>query len=49
LWIEEGLKGLSRMRKKRRVGSARGQRQPVTRPPQVWALAYQTDVTAEGQ
>jgi transposase InsO family protein len=27
----------------------RGRRQPVTRPDQVWALDYQTDVTADGR
>jgi len=49
LWADEGLKRPARVRKKRRLGPARGLRRPVTRPDQVWALDYQTDVTADGR
>jgi hypothetical protein len=50
LWTRGGLEASrSDAEKKRRVGSVRDQRQPVTRPDQVWALDYQTDVTAEGR
>jgi putative transposase len=49
LWAAEGVKRPARVRKKRRLGPARGLRRPVTRPAQVWALDYQTDVTADGR
>lgn len=49
LWADEGLKRPPRVRKKRRLGPGRGRREPVTRPDQVWALDYQTDVTADGR
>jgi putative transposase len=49
LWIAEGLKRPARARKRRRVGPAAGQRMRAERPNQVWAIDFQTDVTACGR
>ncbi|RZU76929.1 helix-turn-helix protein [Micromonospora kangleipakensis] len=49
LWLAEGLERPPRVRKKRRIGSARHQRLHATRPDQLWALDFQVGVTAEGR
>ncbi len=51
VWREEGLRVLSRARKKRRLGEGAGEstRLRATRPGEVWALDFQHDQTADGR
>lgn len=49
LWVDEGLKRPVRARKRQRVGPQRDCRIEASRPDHVWAIDYQSDVTADGR